>query len=106
MKWYVYFHDFNKNELIKWNIFNNWKFKEYVEELLRTKNDKNEFCEKLKNELMYFFWSKCQYEIVISSLDFGSKDTVSKKIDIYNQVMLNFDRFADYIWSFKEDSDE
>ena len=79
MEWNVYFHDFNRNEI-----------------------DKMEFKEKLRKELMYWFWSKCEYEIVISPWVGRNKEEAEVKIDIHDQVMLNFNRFVDYCWSFKE----
>lgn len=51
---------------------------------------------------MYWFWSKCEYEIVISPWVGRNKEEAEVKIDIYDQVMLNFNRFVDYCWSFKE----
>lgn len=51
---------------------------------------------------MYWFWSKCEYEIVISPWVGRNKEEAEVKIDIHDQVMLNFDRFVDYCWSFKE----
>lgn len=104
IEWYVYYHDFNHDKLIKWNIFNNWVFKEAVEKLIKDKNiTKKEFSEQIKGQLMYRFWSKCEYEIVISSLHFSSKHGVEEKIDIYDQVMLNFDKFVNYLWLLKEE---
>lgn len=49
---------------------------------------------------MYYFWSKCEYEIILSPWA-GQADDI--KIDIYNQIMMNFDRFVDYCWSFKSE---
>lgn len=31
-----------------------------------------------------------------------NKEEAEVKIDIHDQVMLNFNRFVDYCWSFKE----
>ena len=101
MEWNVYFHDFNRNEIITYNIFRHYKFNEEVQKLINSKIDKTEFKEKLRKELMYWFWSKCEYEIVISPWVGRNKEEAEVKIDIYDQVMLNFNRFVDYCWSFK-----
>lgn len=59
--------------------------------------DKEEFAQKLRSELMYNFWSKFEYEIIIGP--WGSfQDTREIKVDIYDQVMINWDRFLDYVW--------
>lgn len=47
---------------------------------------------------MYYFWSKCEYEIILSPWT-GRADDI--KIDVYDQIMMNFDSFVDYCWSFK-----
>ena len=93
-----------------------------------------EFAEKLKSNLQYYFWSKAEHEIVISSFpvhikkeefnrltDEFKKDTkryghepygmwicpdVGIKIDIYEQVMLNFSHVVNYIWLHKRSKDE
>ena len=99
MEWYVYYYDFNGQKIVTWNIFRNWVFKESVEKLLKDKKlNRKEFAEKLKTKLMYCFWSKTEYEVIISPW-VGKGD--EEKIDIYDQVMLNFDRFVEYVWSFK-----
>lgn len=102
MEWNVYFHDFNRNEIITYNIFRHYRFNEEVQKLIHSKIDKMEFKEKLRKELMYWFWSKCEYEIVMSPWVGRNKEEAEVKIDIHDQVMLNFNRFVDYCWSFKE----
>ena len=98
IEWYVYYHDSNAQKIIKWNIFNHGSFKKEVDVLLKEKIDKDDFSEKLKREVMYYFWSKCEYEIILSPWT-GRADDI--KIDVYDQIMMNFDRFVDYCWSFK-----
>lgn len=100
IEWYVYYHDFNVQKIIKWNVFNHGTFKKEIDILLKEKIDKDDFSEKLKREVMYYFWSKCEYEIILSPW-IGRADVI--KIDIYDQIMMNFDRFVDYCWLFKED---
>lgn len=100
IEWYVYYHDSNKQKIIKWNIFNHSSFKNEVDVLLKEKIDKDDFSEKLKREVMYYFWSKCKYEIILSPWT-GRADDI--KIDVYDQIMMNFDRFVDYCWLFKSE---
>ena len=50
---------------------------------------------------MYYFWSKCEWEIILS--DWPPSDTFCKeKIDVFDQVMLNWDIFVDYIWNNRQ----
>lgn len=100
IKWYVYYHDSNVQKIIKWNVFNHESFKKEVAVLLKEKIDKDDFSEKLKREVMYYFWSKCEYEIILSFWTGRANDI---KIDVYDQIMMNFARFVDYCWSFKSE---
>lgn len=100
IEWYVYYHDSNKQKIIKWNIFNHGSFKKEVDMLLKEKIDKDNFSEKLKREMMYYFWSRCEYEIILSPWT-GRADDI--KIGVYDQIMMNFDRFVDYCWLFKSE---
>jgi hypothetical protein len=98
IEWYVYYHDFNAQKIIKWNIFNHSSFREEAKNLLNDNSVKTEFSEKLRKSLMYYFWSKCEYEIILSPWT-GRADDI--KIDVYDQIMMNFNSFVDYCWSFK-----
>ena len=58
---------------------------------------------KLKSELLYYFWSKSEFEVIIAPWVGGDKDKDSVKIDVYDQVMNNFEVFVDYVWNNKEE---
>jgi hypothetical protein len=49
---------------------------------------------------MYYFWSKAEWEIIISS--WPNRDNDELKIDVFDQVMLNWEAFVDYCWSNKK----
>lgn len=121
--------DFNEKKIKEFNIFNHYRFCEDVKKALKKIEDKTEFAKVIKRDLMYYFWSKCEYEIVLTSwvphidkeeLDrlneefkedtkkYGHEPqslmvepNVFKKVDIYEQIALNFDVFVDYVWSHK-----
>jgi len=101
MKWNVFRINLTRDEVEVFDIFNHTRFKNDVEEALRNSKTKEEFSEPLRKELMYYYWSKFEYEMVISPL-INRTGSCSTKVDIYTQVMNNFDVFLDYIWSFKE----
>lgn len=100
IEWYVYYHNSNTQKIIRWNVFNHGGFKNEVDKILQEKLNKEDFSEKLKREVMYYMWSKCEYEIILSPWT-GRADNI--KIDVYDQIMMNFDRFVDYCWSFKSE---
>lgn len=81
-------------------MFNHGSFKNKVNKILKEKLSKEVFSEKLRREAMYYFWSKCEYEIILSPWT-GRADNI--KMDIYDQIMMNWDKFVDYVWSFREE---
>ena len=101
LKWNVFYHSVNKQEIVTLNVFNHWRFSEDVENNLKKIKDKDEFAEKLRHDLMYYFWSKSEYEIIISPWC-GERNTKDIKVDIYTQVMNNWDIFLDYVWNSKK----
>lgn len=98
MEWNVYYHDINRSKMSTINIFNHHGFSRDIKEVIRKYREKDEFIEQLKKELMYFFWSKAEYEIIIAPWCGGDREKEAKKIDIYEQVMMNYDIFSEYVW--------
>lgn len=49
-----------------------------------------EFREFVKNESMYQFWSRCEYEIILSDWP-PSKPPVEEKWDVWDQIKMNLD---------------
>lgn len=122
MIWNVYRYNFNAQEIEIFNVFDHIRFANSVKELLKEYDKKEDFEKKLNSIAMYNFWSKCEYEIVITSWPpYISKKEIDKiieeeknckyrtnvnlevgsKIDIYQQLKLNWEHFVDYVWSFK-----
>lgn len=130
MTWNVYVRDSNYREIKVFNIFDHSSFRESVIKLKKKKFPKEVFEEMLKRELMYYFWSKYEYEVVVTSfppyidkkeldrlnseyeeyntkwghypLRIDVRPEIGIKIDIYNQVLLNWDVFVDYVWRTSE----
>lgn len=104
LEWNVFYHNFNKREITKFNIFKHSRFAKAVEELLNTQTNRVDFADELKRELMYYFWCKSEYEIIISPWGFSNHSCDEElKVDIYNQVMMNWDQFVDYVWNSKSE---
>ena len=94
LKWIVILPNQTDN-ITTYNIFNNLSFMAGLMDLkARFKKDNSIVLkEQIKKLLMYSFWSKAEYEIIIKSL-FEKEE---HKIDVYEQVMLNYDVFYDYL---------
>lgn len=132
MEWNVYYDDFNRKKIEAFNIFEHGRFAEDVKKDLKKCETKEDFAEKLRINLFYFFCSKCEWEVVITSwpphitmseldrLNAEREENIKKynrepyclyinpdvgeKIDVYSQVMMNWHIFLDYVWSYKEDN--
>ena len=103
VKWNVYFENFNKRKIEIYNIFDHTGFVKDLQKTLR-KSDitPDEITESIKRSLMYYFWSKCEWEIILS--DWPPSDLFNKeKVSVYDQVMLNFDSFVGYILNHKKE---
>lgn len=127
LEYYVYHHNFNKRSIEKFNVFNHRRFYEDVKKDLKKCKTKEEFAERLRLNLFYYYGSKCEWEVVITSwpprikikelerlnsereellkkydrepYNLYIKPDIAEKIDVYEQVMLNWDLFVDYVWS-------
>ena len=100
MEWNVYYYNINSKEIKTFNIFNHSSFNQDVEKYLKKYKDKDEFADKLKSSLIYYFWSKAEWEIIISPWCYGG-NTEDIKVDVYEQVMNNWDIFVNYVWNSK-----
>ena len=98
LKWNVYYHDYNSSKIKLFNIFNHSRFCEDIEKYFKKYKDKKEFADKLKSSLFYYFCCKCEWEVVIAPW-VGGRDTKDIKIDVYDQVVNNWDIFLDYVWN-------
>ena len=89
-------------EIRKYNVFNHYSFSKEVDKLLhKTSLSKEEFQDKLHSSLMYYFWGRSEYEVVIYPWC-GGGEKESKKIDVYAQIMMNWDKFVEYVLGFRK----
>ena len=124
MNWNVYNHDINRKEIRAYNIFKHSSFNEDVQSLLKEDLTYEEFSEKLNRTARYYFWCKTEHEIVMTGIephiDNDELDRLNKeregrqsrfydvnldirnKVDIFDQLQLNWDCFARYVWDFKK----
>lgn len=96
MEWYVFRYDNNNKSIYEYNIFSHSSFMQDLRELAK-ETDKEVFSEKLRRNLMYYFWAKYEHEVLITGL-FSDRGDTERKVDIYEQVRLNWRAFVDYVW--------
>ena len=95
--WNVYTENINARKIEKYNIFEHMRFMEDLKKNRRkNRKNRNEFCKQLKSDLMYYFWSKAQWEIIMDSWLRGDR-MEAIKISAYDQVMMNWHAFTEYV---------
>lgn len=96
LEWYVLSHDFNNDEIIPYNIFYSSFIKNLHEEIRKKKvTNYKELKEYISHWSKYNYWSKSEYEIIVSGLH--SKEDKEEKIDVDWQIQMNLDRITEYV---------
>lgn len=101
MQWNVFYEDFNKKEIKKFNIFDHFFFVEWLKkEGAPFIDDRDKFLSIVRSNLRYYFGYKCEWEIVLTSWPPNEKFE-GKKVDVFIQVDMNWPQFADYVWNHR-----
>lgn len=126
MVWNTYRANFNSRRIEIYNVFNHYSFYESVKKIIQKRLSKEDLSVALRREVRYYFWSRCEYEVTIAPFpayiddarlekmidqrddfydDYGQYPCVSTvhldsamKVDIADQVLLNWDAFVDYVY--------
>lgn len=144
--WNVYVSSFNDSEITTMNIFNHGSFyNDCVKAKKKFNEDRDAFAEQVRRSLMYYFWSKCEWEVILQHWPSGEyynmrkvftteemyhdlkypEDKLlgsdrrfevrvfpehnrfrDKKIDVYEQVMNNWNVFIDWLWEHRKELKE
>ena len=127
MKWNVVFEDYETGKLTLFNVFDDVGFRLDVEEIMKQKYDKKQFLYKLDCTAWFHFGSKIEWElfyyrspITINAEeikriadeyqkrlesgennldDFEVKPKKWRKIDVNQQLHVNWDHFTNYVWN-------
>ena len=103
--WYVYVGDFNSGRIERHNVFDHVRVMDDLKKAARKYRDSERelFDEELRRDLMYYYWSKCEWEVVVDHWPPASEHVSDKyrpeKVDVYEQVMMNWHVFEPYVWS-------
>lgn len=102
--WNVYYYNLNKRKIEIHNVFNHWRFIEYSAKAIKKyRDDKKSLEEQIRRELMYYYWSKYEWEVIVSPFTSNPKEEEEKKLDVYEQVMLNWNIFFEYFWEHRKE---
>lgn len=97
LEWNVYIEDWNNKTIIAHNVFNHYSFMEDCRKIAKKYKERDEFEHQIRSSLMYYYWSKCEWEIILSGWP-ATDNFDEKKIDVYDQVAMNWNHFIDYVW--------
>lgn len=98
LEWYVFYENVNAREIVELNVFRHSTFLDRCRDAARKcGDDRAVFADMVRSALLYHFWCKCEYEIILTSWPWREGDP-ERKVDVFQQVMMNFDRFIDYLW--------
>ena len=104
--WNVYYYNSNSRKIEIHNVFNHWKFIEYsAKHIKKYKDNPKALEEQIRRELMYYYWywSKYEWKVIVAPFTANPKDDECVKVDVYSQVMLNWDRFFEYFWEHRKE---
>lgn len=98
--WKVFICDFNSRNIKTYNVFDNSRFldglKSIKKQMKKEKiQNKTWFADEIVKKAMNAFWSKSEYEIIMTSVYENANDC---KVDIFTQLSINLTQFVDYIW--------
>lgn len=103
LEWYVYYGNWNAGQIERYNIFEHSGFYESCVKAVEELGDNpSELMERVLEELLYYFWCKCEWEIVLSSWP-ENKRFKDEKIDVYGQVIMNWHVFIEYFLAHKDE---
>lgn len=88
--------DINRDELTTYDVLPYFRDEYKVTKKKDRPNTVNEWKEFIRQKGMYMFWSRCQYEIIISPWPPQKKD-VSVKVDIWQQIKMNLDLIVELL---------
>lgn len=89
-------------EIIEWNIFSHSRFMDDLRETYRQwGGHKVSFLIEVKYCLQYYFWCKCEYEVLIHEWP-PHESGPERKVDVYSQVMMNWGAFSGYLWAHRK----
>jgi hypothetical protein len=83
---------------VVWNVFESDYIRQHIAKSLKQCKTFKSFIKELDSRLFNEYAGRIQWEITITHYPFN-KDNWQQKIDVYDQVKLNFHAFSKYVWS-------
>jgi hypothetical protein len=104
MEWKVIRFNINRRKIESYNVFKHASFYREVAKICAGCPRKQVFAEELRRNAMYYFWSKCAWEVIISEWPPAPPErNVAEKIDVYDQLRMNWEHFVNYVWRHRKE---
>ena len=98
--WNVIYENTTGRRIETFNVFDHGRFVDDIMKHFKTCETKEEFADRLRRSVMYYFWCKCEWEVLVLPLCEG-RNPIERKIDAAWQILNNWDVFLDYVWNAK-----
>ena len=98
MEYNVIIYNFNLQKMELYNILPH--FERCYRELRAKPKSFEEFKEFILSEARYYFWSRCEFEIILS--DWPNK-AIAEKWSIYDQIKMNIDCITKLFMEYVKD---
>lgn len=142
ISWKVFNEDINKRKIVEYDVFTHYNFLKGLSKVFKDidklekaeesqKKLEAEFNERVRRECLYYFWGKCEWEVVLTSwppyitveeIDRLNKEIedhvknwgsparvvspnldIDMKVDVYDQLQLNWNIFLQYVKDHKKE---
>ena len=97
MEWNVLYYNYNAKEIQPYNVLHSRK--DAIRKMKKKCGTYEAFSDELRREMMYYFWSKFEWEIEVSSYGGLTDGSEARRFDAYDQLRMNWDRFVEYCWN-------
>lgn len=106
LKWNVYRFNCNSQKIETYNVLSGKYFLEEIKKIMVKHRDKDrsEFSEALRREMMYHFWSRCEWEVIIEITEdnriflipwVGCRESDEVKVDVTDDTSFDWRGFAE-----------
>ena len=96
LNWYAFYWDCNSNSLERTDVIHSDLIDD-VKKAIKKGQDFNQIKEIIRCNLMCYYWSKSEWEVLVSDLHLHTPKYNVEKIDIYYQLEPNLDRITEYM---------
>ena len=102
LTWLVTYYDFNADKIKYYDVLKHRE--DFIKNLKKKCNTKEEFAEKIRREMMWCYWSKCEWELITEIDDnnriwlspwVGCRDPENVRIDVTDREDFDWRGFTE-----------